>query len=238
MSVRVISIALSLGACLALLSVAPAGADESSGSVTATVTLAQGPIRELTVTAGGLTYDDCWDDAGSTSVALGFANWTCRLDDPVNVTNVDNAGEIDVMASNMEPSDGTGTPWQLCETHDSIPNGLGFPLASDDPSDPTCDGPMTTDLNDQFGPGPAADQYLQAIMGKDGDGDPVAFPVSSSPVCDLSFSFEDYENTCIAEVGESSAQTLVMMGPASSTDESTQFSNTVTWVALPVVDKD
>jgi hypothetical protein len=233
---RILGVAVCVSVCWLVLPAATARAD-SSGSITATVTLVQEPIRELTVTAAGLTYNSCLGGS-STSVTLGFPDGQCALLDPVNVTNVDDAGEIDVMASNMEPSDGTGTPWQLCQTHDSIPDDLGFPLASDDPSDPTCDGPMTTDLNDEFQPGPAADQYLQAIEGKDEDGDLIAFPVSSTPVCDLSFSIEDDANTCIAQVGESEAQTLVIMGPSSSTDESTQFSNTVTWVALPVVDKD
>ena len=206
----------------------PAGADGSGASISATVTLASAPLREVEVQADASTYDQC--SGGTSGVqTLGFPDGHCTISSPVQIVNYGVPSEIFVSATDMVPSDGTGTPWHLCGIDDSAAGG-NPPVDADDPA---CDGPAGTDLNGLTRSLPGPDQVAQMVLGAAPDGAYAELAVTSTPTCELGFTATDGQGGCELGQFQHTPQQLAIIGPSSSTDQSIEFSNVITWTAMP-----
>ena len=79
------------------------------------------PVKSVTVTvpSSPLPYGSC-TGGSSTSTAVGFPNGTCSTASYTLQNNGNTTEVIDVQGRAMIPSDGTGTPWQLCSGPGSV----------------------------------------------------------------------------------------------------------------------
>lgn len=76
---------------------------------------------------------------------------------------------------------------------------------------------------------PSQDEFAELTLnaGLTGAGGEVY--LSTTPQCDYPL----YQGSCFAQAGEPGADVLNMKGPSASTDPSTSFTTTVTWLAVP-----
>jgi len=208
-------------ACGARFDYAPSSffvGDPTNAQITGQAAMSLDGVREVQVDLDWSNYDTC--SGGSSSPhALGFPNGECRQSVPVQVTNSGEDSNIFVETSPMVPSDASSS-WQPCAMPGDVPSG---PVL--------CDGPTATDGDFAGQPLPGADQFHQDVGYDDGSGTIQWAPVSSLPGCDRVFDLAG--QGCQASPGQETAQYLRIVGPSSTTDESTTWSNTVTWVAMP-----
>jgi hypothetical protein len=194
------------------LSSAPALA-QSSGSSTATINVGTQPVLSLTVSPSTVTYANC-DGGSSTTSTLGFPNATCFVGGVIDsaqgsaggvtVTNTGAPSQVDVNGANAIPSD-AGTNWTL-----------------------------VTDAT------PGANQFVEDGAGWSGNDADDSLEYTNSPQCDAAFGEGQGQGTkdngaCTAAstTGESTAEQLYIIGPASSTDTSSTFTTVITWTAVP-----
>ena len=194
--------------------------DGRAGQITGHAAMSPDGVRTIQVDADWSSYDRC-SDGSSSPDTLGFPNGECQDTLPVHVTNVGAASDIFVEATSMLPGDASTSPWQLCAMDTDLPSS---PVA--------CDGPTATDGEFAGRQLPGADQFHQDIGAQDQSGTTQWAPVSSLPGCDATFSLLN-DQGCWAYPGQETDQYLRVMGPSSTTDESTSWSNTITWVAMP-----
>jgi hypothetical protein len=196
-------VAAALGG-IGLVGATPASASGTSGGTTASINVAAGAVRSVTVSPSATTFTACASSAGASSgTTLVFPNGTC-LAGPVTITNGSQPGHIDVQGSDAVPSD-NGTRWTLC-----LPM-VGAPVVP-------CTGtanPLT----------PGADQFAEEANTANGTGSP---PLTNNPQCDTAFSA-----ACAASSGQSASETLILLGPQSSSDPSASFTTVWTWTAVP-----
>jgi len=160
-------------------------------------------VISLTVTPSTATFDNC-DGGNSTAHALGFPNGSCSTILPLVVTNTGAASHIQVQGSDAAPS--TGSPiWNLC-----------FPGGS--PKTPACSGPANFPGTDEF-----SMLYRVPFIGS-------SFPfspLSKEPRADQNFGVGG-----AAPAGATATEPLAIVGPFRSTNNSTSFTATVTWIAI------
>jgi len=161
---------------------------------------------------GGCTGGNKSVNTASTADALGFPNGRCWLGTPgshgsfpITITNTGVAADIDVNGASASPSD-DGTGWGLCN--------LGRNPAS------AC--------TSSGGKLPGANQYLlQNFAG--GSTNPAG--LTGTMTCDTEFA----AGSCSAVQGDSQQEGIELTGPASTADQSTAWTVTITWTAFSLV---
>ncbi len=191
----------------------------TAGSVTATIPIA---ILSLTVSPSTVIYDNC-QGGNSTAHALGFPNGDCNtagregvLPLPTGlpparafiiITNSGAGGHIQVQGSDAVPQGG-GPHWTLCSQIR------------------TCSGPGIT----ARAKNPGADQFNEITRAE-----PTGSPgpeLANTPQCDGAFKGGFGRDCGRALAGEAAAESLQVIGPASSTSPATSFTTTVTWTVV------
>jgi hypothetical protein len=174
-------------------------------------------IRSVTVSPVKGTFSNCsGGNAGantaSTSARLGYPNGRCwygkpepRGSFPITITNTGIASQIDVYGSSANPAD-DGDQWSLCNVGSS-------PAV-------TCTGASKRE--------PGSDQYL--VVNFSPDDNPNADGVTGNPLCDHQFG---ESGSCRAIQGSFQTEGLELIGPSSTTDNSTSWTVTVTWMPVP-----
>ncbi|HVN51518.1 MAG TPA: hypothetical protein VMT43_08805 [Acidimicrobiales bacterium] len=195
---------------LALVAVAaPAGA--GSGA-TGTVAVSQTAVTSISVSPITFDYSSCFahGGGGSPSDTVQFPNGDCLSPDgAVTITNGSSPGSVYIVASDFQPSDGTGNPWTLCAGSAAAPS-LGVAVCTN----AGLEGVDQVGIWNQTGP-----------LGSGGLG---PFSLGKTAACDKAFD----GSGCSATAGQSASEMLGMEAPSSSTDLSPSFSNTVTWIAV------
>jgi hypothetical protein len=195
---------------------APAGAGTAE-SVNLSLTTVP-TIRSITVSpayariggcSGGLAKNDT---NSKTTKELGYPNGRCWYGKsgpngifPIIIKNTGIASDIDVSGSSATPAD-NGPGWSLCNI-------------GKDPA-VACTGRMHMV--------PGADQYLLRNFS------PVDKPnyggLTDDPTCDHVFGVS---HSCLAGEGTSQIEGIELIGPASSSDNSTRWTVTITWMPVP-----
>jgi hypothetical protein len=175
-------------------------------------------IRSVTVTTTDKQFGNCIhgsaaDNTASRAGQLGFPNGKCYLGKPgpggrypITITNTGIASDIFVSASSADPADG-GTGWSLC-------NRGTKPVV------------LCTGDSDHLRPG--IDQYLLQNFSLDQRADYGG--LSGDPTCDYVF---DVSRGCVAPEGAFQTEGLELTGPESSSDTSTKWTITITWMPVP-----
>ena len=210
---RAPAIASCVVAAASLLALVAAASPAVAGNAaTGSVSVSASSIVSVTVSPGTFTYSHCHDssDGGTETSSVQFPNGVCDSDKGgVTVTNGAAPADIGVQATGFAPSDGTGPSWVMC---------LPGPVAPDFYGVAECDG------------GPGADQVelynTNLTFPSGGNGNAVG---GAGLVCDAAF--QSGNAGCSANPGDVARESLRIIAPASSTDLSETFSNTVTWVA-------
>jgi hypothetical protein len=174
-------------------------------------------IRSVTVSPASARIGDCSgglasNNTKSTTKKLGYPDGRCWFGKPgangifpITVTNKGIASDIYVSGSSASPAD-NGTGWTLCN--------IGRNPAVE------CSG--------RFHLVPGTDQYLLRNFS------PLDKPdyggLTDSPSCDHVFGVS---HSCLATQGTSQVEGIELIGPASSSDNSTQWTVTITWMPVP-----
>jgi hypothetical protein len=171
-------------------------------------------IRSVTVSPAKASFAECGGGLAtqntlSTAGKLGFPNGHCLVGVlspgiyPITITNTGIASDVYVNGSSATPADG-GTQWDLCNRGDD------FEVA--------CTG-------DHHKPG--MDQYLIenfSSTGEQGHG------ITGTPTCDIEF---DPSGGCWVVQGAWQSEGIELVGPSSSSDNSTKWTMTITWTPVP-----
>jgi hypothetical protein len=193
----------------------PAGAGHS-GSVNLSLTTVK-TIRSVTVSVSPAqaSFGNCTGGTGgpyhtpSTASQLGFPNGRCWVgllgaSYPITIKNTGIASIIDVNGASAVPSDDI-TGWSLCNIGDN-------PAV-------TCTG-----RNNNL---PGMDQYLVQNFGPYGENDS---GLTDNPQCDHEF---DSNGRCWALEGAAQTEGIELTGPVQSSDNSTNWTVTITWTPVP-----
>jgi hypothetical protein len=164
-------------------------------------------VRSVTLSVSSASYTNCVYGS-STSAQLGFPNGACvAAGNPIVVTNGTAPATITVTGADMVPQDGA--------THWTLPPAPG-----------AFNGCPAT---------PGADQYCETLALSPGPDSGTAqtpqqyLSLANIATCDLTFT--GFFGCGAAQPGQASNEFLAMTGPSSSTDASSSFSTTVTWIA-------
>jgi hypothetical protein len=198
-------------AAVSLLTMVAVANPASAGNVaTGSVSVSAASLVSVTVSPDTFQYSFCHDssDGGTATTSVQFPNGICdSAKGAVTVTNGAAPADIGVQGTGFAPSDGTGPSWQMC---------LPGPASGDFYGVAECDG----------GPGVDQVELYNTNLTFSGNGNPVG---GAALVCDQAF--QAGNAGCSANPGDSANESLRIIAPASSTDLSETFSNTVTWVA-------
>jgi hypothetical protein len=171
-------------------------------------------IVSVTVSPSSAAFGSCSGgnasvNTASTSAALGFPNGHCSLGTPgahgsfpITITNTGVAADVYVSGANAVPSDG-GTQWGLCN--------FGTNPAKACSAD--------------SGKLPGANQYVVQNFTA-GSMNPSG--LTGTLTCDTQFA----AGQCSAVQGDAQSEGILLTGPASSSDQSTSFTVTITWTAV------
>ncbi|MFY9889918.1 MAG: hypothetical protein WAK71_16510 [Streptosporangiaceae bacterium] len=193
----------------------PAGAGKAA-SINMSLTTVP-TIRSVTVSPGKAVFGRCSGgsaglNTASTPSKLGYPNGQCWLGKPepggsfpITITNTGIASDVYVSGSNATPSD-DGDEWDLCNA------GL-HPVV-------TCTGARRSE--------PGTNQYR--ILNFSPDNKTYRFGLSDDPACDRQFS---ESGGCFATEGQFQTEGIELIGPASSSDTSTGWTVTITWMPVP-----
>jgi len=173
--------------------------------------------RSIKVSPGNAQIGDCHgglagNDTKSTTKKLGFPDGKCFYGKPgangifpITITNTGIASDIYVSGSTAIPED-NGTGWRLCNV-------------GEDPAH-ACTGRLHLV--------PGTDQYLVRNFS------PVDKPdyggLTDTPSCDHVFRVS---HGCLATQGTFQTEGIELIGPSSSTDTSTKWTVTITWMPVP-----
>ncbi|HEX5189726.1 MAG TPA: hypothetical protein VFW16_09305 [Streptosporangiaceae bacterium] len=192
-----------------------------AGSSSTIATLRVVPtLRTVTVSPGTTTFARCHGGKRplrSTRTALGYPNGRCSIGSrkqkvfPIKITNGKQA-KILVRTSFAVPSDG-GTEWRPCN--------LGpHPVFA-------CRGSSGLPGRDQF----VMENFSLSAQ------NPVGLTAQSfrklstlTSGCDAEFG---PSGDCLASTGQSEREGILLIGPSSSRDNSTTWTVTITWIAMP-----
>jgi len=175
-------------------------------------------IRSVTVTPDKATFGDCSGgsagaDTASTTSRLGYPNGHCWYGRPgpngvfpITITNTGIASAIDVSGSSADPAD-DGDQWNLC-------NIGQHPVVA-------CTGGRQHSE-------PGTDQYL--IKNFSPDNSPDRSGLTSNPACDHQF---NQSGGCVVPQGAFQTEGIELIGPSASTDNSTRWTVTITWMPVP-----
>lgn len=194
---------------------APQQADGRAASISLSLKTVP-TIRSVTVSPARATFGDCSRGSAaantlSTRTKLGYPNGICWFGSltatsyPILITNTGIASYVYVEGSQASPADG-GDSWSLCN--------VGSQPAV------TCKG--------KDGAMPGVDQYLLRNFGPDGL--PNRAGLTGNPVCDHEFSTQ---GGCWASQGQFQNEGVELIGPSASTDNSTSWTVTITWMPVP-----
>jgi len=174
-------------------------------------------IRSVTVSPGNAQIGGCSgglasNNTKSTTKKLGFPDGRCWFGKPgpsgifpIRITNKGIASNIYVSGSSATPAD-NGTGWTLCN--------IGRDPAV------ACTGRLHLV--------PGADQYLLRNFSRLDK--PDYGGLTDDPACDHVFG---RSHSCLAGEGISQTEGIELVGPASSSDNSTQWTVTITWMPVP-----
>ena len=158
---------------------------------------------------GGCIGGDASVNTASTSAALGFPNGHCSLGAPgahgsfpITITNTGVAADVYVSGGNAVPSDG-GTQWGLCN------------FGTDPAAHCSADS----------GKLPGANQYVVQNFTA-GSMNPSG--LTNTLTCDTQFA----AGQCSAVQGDAQSEGILLTGPASSSDQATAWTITITWTAV------
>ncbi len=212
------AIALVAVAGLAACSTGPSSAGTPGGSSSIAISLKVVPtVVSVTVSPSKESFGACSGgnasvNTGSTPAALGFPNGTCWVGKsgpggsyPISITNTGVAATIDVNGTNAVPSDG-GTQWGLC-------NLGAHPAAA---------------CSNDGGKLPGNNQYVVQNFAA---GSENSAGLTGSRVCDSEFA----AGGCSAVQGNAQQEGIELTGPASTADQSTSWTVTITWTAVSLV---
>lgn len=172
-------------------------------------------IRAVTVSPAKAVFGNCTNGSAiegtlSTPSKLGYPDGECWfgiLDGslPILITNKGIGSYVYVSGSDASPADG-GDQWSLCNT-------------GDDPA-------VACTADDHRAPG--VDQYLLRNFGPNGIAEHSG--LTDNPACDLNFGLP---RGCWAAQGQFQTEGVELIGPASTTDNSTKWTVTITWMPVP-----
>jgi hypothetical protein len=155
--------------------------------------------------------------------SLTFPNDACYTTggDNVTITNGAIAGHVDVNGSDAIPSDVGGTHWALC-------GGSGGPACTGAPGGGI--GCVGCVLGSNL-PAPGVDQFAEAgqTLGGGLPGPVLTNAAQADTLFSVPFGIADGS----AGAGQSATETLGLMGPSSSSDQSSAFTTAWTWTAVP-----
>jgi len=202
-----------LASLLAALLASPVVAALWASSALASATSISSVQETLNVGVRSLTVGP--SSVGMCSGASPLTFPTGHCDSPqITITNGPVGGHIAVNGTSAVPSDKNGNDWTLC-------GGTGGAACS---------------ATDQFGqtvPGP--DQYNEWDWAPNGAPHYVQV-LSTSPQCDGAFDTPVTTNEfvgCRASPGQAADETLHLIGPTQSEDQSPTFCTSVVWTAVP-----
>jgi hypothetical protein len=208
--------AVGLAACSTGSASPPTGSPGKGQSIAISLKVVP-TVVAVTVSPSSATFGGCAGgnksvNTASTGNALGFPNGHCWLGTPgshgsfpITITNTGVAADIFVSGASASPSD-NGTGWGLCNLG---PNPVS-----------ACTGTA--------GKLPGADQYLlQNFAG----GSMNAAGLTGAMTCDTEFA----AGSCSAVQGDSQQEGIELTGPASTADQSTAWTVTITWTAFSLV---
>lgn len=200
--------ALSMGAAVATPAIAG-----SSGSLSGTISVV---TMSITVSPASGNFGLC-HGGNSSATQLGFPNGFCEapvdannLLTPISIANTGASGHVQVLGSNAVPAD-TGTNWTLCVPVLPVPGGVA------------CTGPA--------GVHPGRDQFLE-FTNPAGLGGP-GTDLTSIAHCDPAINEQNLSDQCALAGGATAQEFLIIGGPTVSTDASTSFTTTATWIIVP-----
>ena len=174
-------------------------------------------VRSVTVSPAKGTFGDCsggsaGDNTASTRGKLGYPNGRCWYGKPepdgsfpITITNTGIASQIDVSGQSAAPSD-HGDQWSLCNTGHSAVTG--------------CSGAEHK--------APGADQYKLENFSPDNGVHSAG--ISDTWLCDRQFG---QGGRCAAQQGTFQTEGFEFIGPATTTDNSTSWTVTITWMPVP-----
>lgn len=194
---------------------APAGAGKAASINMSLNTVPT--IRSVTVSPDKATFGDCAGgsagaNTASTSAKLGYPDGRCWYGRPgpngrfpITITNTGIASDVDVSGSSASPADG-GDQWNLCNIgqHPAV----------------TCTG-----RNNSL---PGKDQYL--ILNFSPDNKPDLAGLTGTPSCDHQFT---QSGGCNVTQGEFQTEGIGLIGPSVTSDNSTSWTVTITWMPVP-----
>jgi len=198
------------GAAAALLAMAivavPAGA-ASNGSAIGTVTVA---VRSVSVSPDAFSYDNCTSN-GTPVVGLVVPHGVCSTaPQALTLTLGAVPSHLQVAATSFTPSDG-GNAWGLCSTgvYGPSPGICSVQLA-----------PVT------YAPG--TDEAVLDVFEYDS-----GTQTQDLEICNCVPFFSWDPTAGLLPGGFTDSASAQVTGPATSTDPSVTFSNTITWIATP-----
>ena len=174
-------------------------------------------IRSVTVSPAKGTFTDCsggnpGDNTASAGGKLGYPNGRCWYGQPepngrfpITITNTGIASQIDVSGESANPSD-AGDQWSLCNTGHS---------------------PVTVCSGDGH-QAPGADQYKLENFSPDNGVNSAG--IAGTWLCDRQFG---QGGNCKALQGTFQTEGFELVGPATTTDNSTSWTVTITWMPVP-----
>ena len=195
---------------------APPGAGNSSSISMSLNTVPT--VRSVTVSPSKALFRDCTGGSAagntkSTAGKLGYPNGRCWFGKigpggqyPITITNTGIASDIDVSGSSANPSD-DGDQWSLCN--------IGKKAA------------VTCTANSQH-MDPGTNQYR--VINFSADNRPNFDGLTDSPTCDSQFR---PTGGCFATQGQFQNEGLELIGPSESSDLSTTWTVTITWMPVP-----
>jgi len=202
-----------LAACATSSGGTPAGTPGKGSSIAISLktvpTIVSVTVSPSSASFGGCAGGSASVNTASTSTALGFPNGHCSLgiagahgSFPITITNSGVAADVYVNGDNAVPSDG-GTQWGLCN--------FGTNPAKACSAD--------------SGKLPGADQYVVQNFTA---GSMNATGLTGTMTCDTQFA----AGGCSAVQGDAQSEGILLTGPASSTDQATSWTVTITWTAV------